>query len=179
MSHGHSSFSRGVEAFQPPNGRKGLEGLRSCKGTWHARRIHMTKQSQVTFHGHHFKAILGFIMHGFAPRSVCDGVTSPSYMAWFSILYHCSVLYFAPLVQNFFICLPANYIELCYKMSPPPHAANTFLMIGWRGCTTRVSIDAHLSQSPLTTLSSTHSSCHIWCVPLAKIIILKLSLKRA
>ncbi len=62
------SFSQGVTDFQPPNGRKWLEGLRNCKGTWHARRIHMTKQSQVTFHGHHFKAIMGFIMHGYAPR---------------------------------------------------------------------------------------------------------------
>ncbi len=67
LTHTHS-FSQGVDSFQPPNGRKGLEGLRSCKGTWHARRVHVTKQSQVTFHGHHFKAIMGFIMHGFAPR---------------------------------------------------------------------------------------------------------------
>jgi hypothetical protein len=47
-----------------------VEGLRNCKGTWHARHMHMTKQSQVTFHGHHFKAIMGFIMHGYAPRWV-------------------------------------------------------------------------------------------------------------
>ena len=67
-THIMTSFSQGVTDFQPPNGRKWLEGLRNCKGTWHARRIHMTKQSQVTFHGHHFKAIMGFIMHGYAPR---------------------------------------------------------------------------------------------------------------
>ena len=62
------SFSDGIDTFQPPNGRKGVEGVRSCRGTWHARRVHMTKQSQVTFHGQHFKAIIGFIMHGYAPR---------------------------------------------------------------------------------------------------------------
>ena len=61
-------FTSGADSFQPPNGRKWVEGLRNCKGTWHARRMHMTKQSQVTFHGHHFKAIMGFIMHGYAPR---------------------------------------------------------------------------------------------------------------
>ena len=63
-----SSFNIGVEEFHPPNGRKGLEGLRSCKGTHHARHLHMTKPSQVTFHGHHFRAIMGFIMNGLAPR---------------------------------------------------------------------------------------------------------------
>ena len=62
-----TSFSNGASEFQPPNGRKGLEGLRNCEGTWHARRSHMTKVSLVTFHGHHFKAIMGFIMHGIAP----------------------------------------------------------------------------------------------------------------
>ena len=65
-----SRFAGGADSFQPPNGRKWVEGLRNCKGTWHARRMHMTKQSQVTFHGHHFKAIMGFIMHGYAPRWV-------------------------------------------------------------------------------------------------------------
>lgn len=64
------SFSIGVEEFHPPNGRKGVEGLRSCKGTHHARHLHMTKPSQVTFHGHHFRAIMGFIMNGLAPRLV-------------------------------------------------------------------------------------------------------------
>jgi len=59
-----------VDSFYPPNGRKWLDGLRNAKGTWHARRIHMTKQSQVTFHGHHFKAIMGFIMQGYSPRQV-------------------------------------------------------------------------------------------------------------
>ena len=62
------SFASGVDTFHPPNGHKGLEGLRNCKGTWHSRHVHMTKQSQLTFHGHHFKAILGFIMHGYSPR---------------------------------------------------------------------------------------------------------------
>ena len=70
-THILTSFSSGVDTFQPPNGRKGVEGVRNCRGTWHARRVHMTKQSQVTFHGHHFKAIMGFIMHGYAPRFVC------------------------------------------------------------------------------------------------------------
>ena len=71
-THILTSFSSGIDTFQPPNGRKGVEGVRSCRGTWHARRVHMTKQSQVTFHGHHFKAIMGFIMHGYAPRyAIC------------------------------------------------------------------------------------------------------------
>lgn len=67
-THILTSFSSGIDTFQPPNGPKGVEGVRSCRGTWHARKVHMTKQSQVTFHGHHFKAIMGFIMHGYAPR---------------------------------------------------------------------------------------------------------------
>lgn len=62
------SFNVGVDEFHPPNGRKGIEGLRSCKGTHHARHLHTTKLSQVTFHGHHFRAIMGFIMNGLAPR---------------------------------------------------------------------------------------------------------------
>ena len=62
------SQSKGIEDFHPPNGRKGLEGLRNARGTWNARHIHMTKPSQVTFHGHHFRAIMGFIMNGLAPR---------------------------------------------------------------------------------------------------------------
>ena len=32
----------------------------------------MTKPSQVTFHGHHFRAIMGFIMNGLAPRLGCS-----------------------------------------------------------------------------------------------------------
>ena len=52
----------------PTSGRKGLEGLRSSYGTWLARNGHMTRSSQATFHGHHFKAIMGFILDGYAPR---------------------------------------------------------------------------------------------------------------
>ena len=62
------SFGSEIFEFQPPNGRKSLEGLRNCKGTHHARHLHMTKPSQVTFHGHHFRAVMGFIMNGLAPR---------------------------------------------------------------------------------------------------------------
>jgi PI-3-kinase-related kinase SMG-1 len=67
-THVITSFNNGVEEFHPPNGRKGIEGLRNCKGTHHARHLHLTKPSQVTFHGHHFRAIMGFIMNGLAPR---------------------------------------------------------------------------------------------------------------
>ncbi len=56
------SFGSEIYEFQPHIGRKGIEGLRSCKGTHHARHLHMTKPSQVTFHGHHFRAVMGFIM---------------------------------------------------------------------------------------------------------------------
>ena len=88
------SFGTGVDMFQPPNGRKGLEGLRSCKGTWHARHLHMTKPSQVTFHGHHFRAIMGFIMNGLAPRY---SVYRSSYMGYsdepaLNLLYSRSII---------------------------------------------------------------------------------------
>ena len=82
-THILTSFSNGIDTFQPPNGRKGVDGVRSCRGTWHARRVHMTKQSQVTFHGHHFKAVMGFIMHGYAPRYVLR-----TYALYYSICVH-------------------------------------------------------------------------------------------
>lgn len=62
------SASKGIDVHTPTSGRKGLEGLRSSYGTWLARNGHMTRTSQATFHGHHFKAIMGFILDGYAPR---------------------------------------------------------------------------------------------------------------
>ena len=62
------SFAKGIDVPTPKSGRKGLEALRSSYGTWLARKNHMTKSSQATFHGHHFKAIMGFILQGYAPR---------------------------------------------------------------------------------------------------------------
>ena len=63
-----SSASKGIDVHVPTSSRKGLEGLRSSYGTWLARNGHMTRTSQATFHGHHFKAIMGFILDGYAPR---------------------------------------------------------------------------------------------------------------
>ena len=62
------SASKGMDVHTPVSGRKGVEGLRSSYGTWLARKGHMTRSSQATFHGHHFKAIMGFILDGYAPR---------------------------------------------------------------------------------------------------------------
>ena len=68
-----TSFARGKKVSVPKSGQKGIESLRSSYGTWLARKGHMTRPSQATFHGHHFKAIMGFILQGYAPRSVCTG----------------------------------------------------------------------------------------------------------
>ena len=62
------SYGSGMDTKDFINGRKGLDALRTCRGTWLARKSHMTKVSQCTFHKHHFKAIMGFITHGLTPR---------------------------------------------------------------------------------------------------------------
>lgn len=62
------SYGSGMETKDYIHGRKGLDALRTCRGTWLARKSHMTKVSQCTFHKHHFKAIMGFITHGLTPR---------------------------------------------------------------------------------------------------------------
>ena len=64
----HYSYGSGMDTKDYINGRKGLDALRTCRGTWLARKSHMTKVSQCTFHKHHFKAIMGFITHGLTPR---------------------------------------------------------------------------------------------------------------
>ena len=78
------SYGSGMDTKDYINGRKGLDALRTCRGTWLARKSHMTKVSQCTFHKHHFKAIMGFITHGLTPRWVYVWVIWLHVLPWYS-----------------------------------------------------------------------------------------------